>query len=198
MTFQAFILQRIKTGETSLTLTVLSCEHGKQRIKAKGALAPRSPLIGILDLMHQVELRLAPCRDNSMPYLGEATLLCSFPAIRLDYARMCAACYFLETVAASLEERDPSPEIYGLLSKALHYLNEKKPSISLLQRFESRLVSILGFGGERSSAPDHPQPFDALAQHIPYRQASRLVTLRQNLAKAISEEPPRSVEPHKE
>jgi DNA repair protein RecO (recombination protein O) len=140
----AIVLRRARLTETSLIVTWLTPEYGRIKTVAKGALRPKSRLAGILDLFHLCEIQYQPSRTSDLHGLREALLVNAFPGVRTEFPRISLGAYAVELIERCTESDYPVPEIFGLLERALVFLNSNPASQRALLHFESELVRLLG------------------------------------------------------
>lgn len=140
----AILIGRTHYSETTLIVHWCSAELGLFRTMAKGALRPKSPFTGQLDLFITSEIIHSPGRNSDLHTLIEAHWSNPRLGLRSSYGRVLAATYLVKLVALVVEPHAPIPEIHELLTKALDYLNDRDPSRALIERFELRLAEDLG------------------------------------------------------
>lgn len=140
----AILLRKTKLTETSLVLSWLTRDAGRLKTVAKGARSARSRFAGMLDLFYECEIQIARSRKSELHILREAVLREPFANLRLDYARVLVAGYFVELLELVTELEHPSPELFDLLQRALHYLNTKEPDQRGVEHFEKELARLLG------------------------------------------------------
>jgi DNA repair protein RecO len=141
---EAILIGRTRYAETSIIVQWCSPGIGLFRTIAKGALRPKSPLSGVLDLFVSVELRFVPSKSSDLHTLAEARWTNPRLGLRESYGRVLAATYLVKLITLVAETGSPIPEIHDLLVKALDYLAAKDPVPALITRFEHRLAEILG------------------------------------------------------
>ncbi|MBV8376295.1 MAG: DNA repair protein RecO, partial [Verrucomicrobia bacterium] len=117
------LLRRFRHSDTSLILTWFTDLHGKTKTIAKGALRPSSVFAGKLDLFYHCDLLLTYSRKTDLHLLREVSIKDTFEKIRTDYLKTSAASYFVELIEKVTELDHPAPELYGLLLRALGYLD---------------------------------------------------------------------------
>jgi DNA repair protein RecO (recombination protein O) len=145
------IIRRTALTETSLIVHWCCEEHGIVKTVAKGARRPKSPFAGKLDLFYRCEAEIHPARSGDLHILREVALLQPRLGLRRSYLQTLAAAHFVKLVERVSEPETPLPEISGLLERALDYLDGAEISWRAVERFETRLASILGIG--RHDAP---------------------------------------------
>ncbi len=143
------VLRQTRYSDTSLITSWLTAEHGKVRTIAKGALRPKSPLFGKLDLFFHAELLWSPSRRSDLHVLREVRVIEAYPEIRASYARTLAASYFAELLDEAVEPEHPVPELYQLLLRAMGYLNARLPDRRAVMFFERELCRHLGVDADR-------------------------------------------------
>ncbi|MFM2169400.1 MAG: repair protein RecO [Verrucomicrobiota bacterium] len=153
---EAILIGRQRQTETSLIVEWCCAELGIFKTVAKGALRPKSPFAGMLDLFVTCELRFVPGKSSDLGILSEASWTNPRLGLRTSYGRVLAATYLVKLVAQVAERHAPLPEVQPLLVKALDYLAEKDPSPALVRRFEQRLAEALGIlpEGDQSLAAE--------------------------------------------
>jgi DNA repair protein RecO (recombination protein O) len=144
---RAILLRRSRFSDTSLIISWLSPERGHVKTIAKGALRPRSPFAGRLDLFYECEIGYVLSRKSDLHTLREIQILDSFEQIRSSWMKTRVASYFAELADLASEPEHPAHELYSLLRAALAYVNEKEASSRLLLRFERKLAESMGIGG---------------------------------------------------
>lgn len=141
---RAIVLRRQRLTETSLIVSWLSPEVGRFKTVAKGALRPRNPLGGVLDLFHHCEIQFQRSRSGELHTLREAVLLDGFPGVRTQMTRVGLAAYGVELIERSTERETPMPEIFDLLHRVLRFLDAQPASQKALRHLEAELTRVLG------------------------------------------------------
>jgi DNA repair protein RecO (recombination protein O) len=149
---EAIIISRTRYSETTLIVQWCCPELGLFRTIAKGALRPKSPFAGTLDLFVSAEIRFARAKKGDLHTLAEARWTNPRLGLRQSYGRVLAAAYLVKLIALVVEPHAPIRGIYELLAKALNYLNDHDPGRSFVERFELRLAEDLGLVGDGVSA----------------------------------------------
>ncbi|MFZ4764917.1 MAG: DNA repair protein RecO [Roseimicrobium sp.] len=142
----AILINCSRLTETSLIVHWCSAEFGLIKTVAKGALRPKSPLAGRLDLFVTCEVVVARSARSDLHQLQEAQLTESRLPLRESYLRVLAATYFCKLVELVAERETPLGPVHELLRLSLDYLSGHEPSERLVHRYESRLCSELGLG----------------------------------------------------
>lgn len=145
---EAILINRMLHRETSLIVSWCAPEAGIFRTLARGALRPKSPFAGRLDLFVSAEVRFVRSRISDLHTLAEVQWIDARLRLRDNYGRVLAATYFARLIAQIAEREAPIPALYDLLKKALDFLTTRNPSTALVDRFEHRLALELGVAGE--------------------------------------------------
>ncbi|MFZ1641433.1 MAG: DNA repair protein RecO [Candidatus Contendobacter sp.] len=138
----AFILHRRPYRDTSLLLEVLGRDHGRLGLVARGAVAPRSRLKGLLQ----------PFAPLLLSWTGEselATLTAAEDAgrpIPLPPNRVLAGLYVNELLLRLLPRLVPHPGLFAAYETLLAELAAAPGEEPPLRRFEKRLLDELGYG----------------------------------------------------
>jgi DNA repair protein RecO (recombination protein O) len=138
------VLRRVRFSDSSLIVSWLTDRHGRLKTIAKGALRPKSPFAGRLDLFFQCDLLLSQSRRSDLHVLREVAVRTTFDQIRKDYLKTRVASYFVELIEEVTECDHPVTDIYQLFQRALEYLNSKTPEPRGILFFESELCKCLG------------------------------------------------------
>lgn len=138
----AFVLHRRPYRNTSLLLEVLSRDHGRVALVARGVRAPRSRLKGLLQ----------PFVPLLLSWSGRSELMTLSTAeeegnpIPLPAARLLSGLYVNELLVRLLQPYDPYPGLFEPYSQALEGLAGMASVEEVLRVFEKRLLAELGYG----------------------------------------------------
>ncbi|MFZ4597997.1 MAG: DNA repair protein RecO [Terrimicrobiaceae bacterium] len=144
------MIRRHAWSDTSLITTWLTPHEGKIRLMAKGARRPASPFAGKLDLFFHAEVAYVASRSTSLHTLREIRLISPFDAAAVPFANVFLCGYFAELTDLSTESGNPSPEMFGLLTRAIEHLRTKAASMRALEHFENEFCRVLGVLDETS------------------------------------------------
>ena len=142
----AILINRNRLTETSLIVHWCSAEAGLFKTVAKGALRPKSPFAGRLDLFVTCDVVLVRSPRTDLHILKEVHLTGPRLQLRDSYRRVLAASYFSKLVEMVAERETPLAGVHELLRLSLDYLNAHEPTVRLIHRFENRLCAELGLG----------------------------------------------------
>ncbi len=139
----AFVLHARPWRETSLLVEVLSADHGRLGLVARGVQGTkRHPLRAALQPLQHI--RLEADMRGELARLVSAEPLDAAP--RLGGEAALAAFYLNELVLRLVQRHDPQPELYAAYALARARLDGKDPLAWTLRRFERDLLMALGLG----------------------------------------------------
>jgi len=137
----AYILHHRPFRDSSQILDIVSRDHGKVSLVARGSRGSKSRLAGLLRPFLPLKVSWVARSDLGTLTGAEAA---GNPAGILGDA-MLSAFYVNELLLNFLHRHDPQPEIYGLYSEVISVLGST-PSIAVtLRSFELELLSLLGY-----------------------------------------------------
>jgi DNA repair protein RecO (recombination protein O) len=163
-TVRGYIIGRMPFGNTSLIVRCLSQQAGRITFMAKGALRPKSPFAGLLDLFYLADFLYQPARTGDMHSLREIKLIEAHLGLRRSYANLMAAQYFALLIETATETATPIEAEYHLYAKALTYLSEIDITWRAIARFEQRILTLAGVA---HTDHDLPQAFRTLHHQVP-------------------------------
>lgn len=147
---RGIVLRYVNYRETSRILTLFSRELGKITVSGKGCLRPKSRERAATEMFTLGEYTLS--ERTGRYYLNSACIENAFYNLRLDIDRLALAAYFAELCESVLNEEEPQPELFDLLSSMMGALCNDKASLELIRFFfEVKSMDLLGFRPEVSS-----------------------------------------------
>lgn len=163
LTIQAIVLRVTDYNDRDALLTVLSRNHGKLTIKARGLRRKNSPLIAPCQLLAYGEFTLFEYRG--MYTINEAQSLELFMPLRRDLTKLSLGTYFAQAAEVISQEDLPNPELQSLLLNclfALSKLNEDEQKVKAV--FEMRAACLAGYMpdlfGCHACGSQNPDRFD--------------------------------------
>lgn len=120
---EGIILRSLEYSDTSQILTVLTPEHGKVGIMAKGVRRRKNPYQGCIDVPNHLELVYYRKSNDQLGILREVSLITHFPQIRQDLEKSFAAMYCIEMIRKASLENDVNEKLFYLLRYGLYKLN---------------------------------------------------------------------------
>lgn len=137
----SYVLHTQPYKETSLLVEVLTRDHGRFTLVARGARRPRSDLRGLLlpfqplqlSWFGKSELRTLHVADwrGGVPQFAGERLVCGY--------------YLNELVLRLAPRDDPAPELFKLYDRGVRTLAGDETFSNVLRRFELDLLALLGY-----------------------------------------------------
>ncbi|GAB5409212.1 MAG: hypothetical protein BalsKO_15770 [Balneolaceae bacterium] len=143
---QAIILRTVDYQESSKILTVLSKEHGKIALIARGVKKPKSKLSGIIDLGNILDVVYYYKSTRGVQSLTEASISYSNHNFRIDFERAAILYATLELTGQLVHENEVNNTVFNFLSKFIRWIGEEeiiKPAIFCYVQI--RCAELCGF-----------------------------------------------------
>lgn len=145
---RGIILRTYPLTESSLIVRWISEEHGRISTVAKGARRDKSSLRGKLDLFFECEFSFRTSLRSDLHQLSEVKILKSRSALRLDYAKLKQASYWVNILEATTEVETPLESLYDLSVEYLDALLQNPFSPIMPLALELRWLSEMGWAPE--------------------------------------------------
>lgn len=174
----AYVLHARPWRETSLLVEVLSLEHGRLGLLARGVQGPKKQALRAA-LQPLQAIRFDAQQSGELAQLRRAESQDVAP--RLHGHAMLAGFYINELVMRLTPRQDPVPELYSAYGELRGQLDQEQALAWSLRRFERDLLEALGFGFDWSCAADG-EPIDPAARYRldPLQGPLRLLSERNN------------------
>jgi DNA repair protein RecO (recombination protein O) len=143
-TATGLVLRTRLLTETSLIVHWLTPGLGRLATAAKGALRPKSPFRGKLDLFYRADFSFSRSRRSDLHTLREVNLHETYPVLRQELASLRQACYCAVLIEQATETETPLPAVFDLMLGLLRYLGTHAAQPQAVFAFELRLLSELG------------------------------------------------------
>lgn len=144
LTIRAIVLRVTDYNDRDALLTVLSRDHGKLTIKARGLRRKNSPLTAPCQLLAYGEFTLFEYRG--MYTINEAHSIELFRNLRRDLTKLSLGTYFAQVTEVISQEDLPNPELQSLLLNSLYALSQLQlPEILVKAAFEMRAACLAGY-----------------------------------------------------
>lgn len=158
----AILIRSTRLTDTSLIVHWFTESEGLVKTVAKGALRPKSPFAGKLDLFFSGEIGVARARKGELHILREVAITNWREGLRRTYDSALMAGYFCQLVEAAVEPGHADPEMHDLLRRGLDHLDTEDASLRAMYHFEKQLAGVLGISGGKG--PMHEMLRDHLGQ----------------------------------
>lgn len=166
ITTEAVLLRRREIRETSLLLTCLTRSAGKITGLLKGVRGPRGTVDGYLEPFTVQTIVFYERTRADVDLITQADLREPFLGIRRDLAKTAYASYFCEVADHGCALRDPHPEVYDLLVRALEALQEGPYPGQIARIFEARWLAAAGVLPDPAALPLSKGAAISLAQAL--------------------------------
>jgi DNA repair protein RecO (recombination protein O) len=176
-----YLLHHRPWRDTSRILEVLTREHGRLTLFARGVRTPRARLAPVLQPFQL--LLLSWSGRGEAPWLTTAE--CAQPAAALPPGAVLAAFYLNELLLRLTTRHDALPELFDHYHDTLARLRLGAPLEPTLRRFERRLLSLLGYGLELATEAHTGVPLEP-DRYYDFRPGQGLVPARAGSARALA------------
>ena len=169
LNIQGIVLRVTDYNDRDALLTVLSRNHGKLTVKARGLRRKNSPLVAPCQLLAYADFTLFEYRN--MYTINEAHSIELFTPLRRDLTRLALGTYFAQVAEIISQEDLPNPELQSLVLNslfALSKLNLPEPLVKSV--FELRAACLAGYTpdlyGCHICGSQKPERFDLAAGQL--------------------------------
>lgn len=138
---QAVVLGSHKFGEADKVVILLTRDHGKIRAVAKGVRKTKSSIGARLEPMSIIEVSMRAGRE--LDTVDQVRLLSPLNGVRGDFDRIRQGLSMIETLDKVTPDREPVPQHFELLTRALRFLDDRWSPL-LLSSFFWRVIQIEG------------------------------------------------------
>lgn len=144
LTVQALVLRVTDYNDRDALLTLLTRNHGKLTVKARGLRRKNSPLVAPCQLLAFGEFTLFEYRG--MYTVNEANSIELFSELRRDLTKLSLGTYFAQAAEVIAQEDLPNPELLSLVLNCLYGLSKLGLSEQLVKAvFEMRSACLAGY-----------------------------------------------------
>ena len=169
LTVRAIVLRVTDYNDRDALLTVLTRNHGKLTIKARGLRRKNSPLIAPCQLLAYGEFTLFEYKGQYT--INEAHSLELFTPLRRDLTKLSLGTYFAQAGEVLSQEDLPNPELQSLLLNCLYALCRLPiPEAQVKAVFELRIAVMGGYAPDMQGCfycqSDTPDRFNLSQGHL--------------------------------
>ena len=144
LTIRGLVTRVTAYNDTDALLTVLSSEHGKLTVKARGLRRKNSPLTAPCQLLAYAEFTLFEYRG--MYTVNEAHSIELFTGLRRDLFKLSLATYFAQVCDVISQEDIANPKLLSLILNSLYVMDKLNLSLSQIKAvFELRCACFAGY-----------------------------------------------------
>jgi len=144
LTVQGLVMRVTAYNETDAILTLLTRNHGKLSVKARGLRRKNSPLTAPCQLLAFGEFTLF--ENRGMYSINEAHSIELFQNLRKDIVKLSLGTYFLQVAEVICQEDIPNPELQSLVLNCLYALSKLNVHLYQVKAvFELRSMCLAGY-----------------------------------------------------
>ena len=141
---KGLVLRVTPYNDTDALLSVLTPNHGKLTMKARGLRRKNSPLVAPCQLLAYADFVLFEYRN--MYTINEAHSIELFSGLRKDLQKLSLGSYFAQAAETMSQEDLPNPELLSLVLNCLHGLAKLDlPELQVKAVFELRSACLSGY-----------------------------------------------------
>lgn len=158
LTTRGLVLRVTAYNDTDSLLTLLTPNHGKLTVKARGLRRKNSPLTAPCQLLAYGEYTLFEYRN--MYTVNEANSIELFASLHRDLQKLSLGTYFAQASELLSQEDLPNPELLSLVLNCLHALSKMDVPESLIKAvFELRGACLAGYAPDLYGCHKCGNPF---------------------------------------
>lgn len=155
---QGLVLRVTAYNDTDALLTLLTKQHGKITVKARGLRRKNSPLIAPCQLLALGEYILFEYRG--MYVINEAYSIELFQQLRKDLSKLSLGTYFAQVADIISQEDIPTPELLSLVLNCLYALSKLDITEKAIKAvFELRCACLAGYEPDLHGCHHCAEPF---------------------------------------
>lgn len=142
---RAIVLSRVNYGEADRILQIITPDHGKMGVIARGVRREKSKLAGGIELLAECELTLHQGKGD-LALVTSSRLETFYGHILEDYDKLQFAYYILKDISKYAEQLT-EPELYDITKISLSHLNEKVIGERVVELwYRLQMAILLGAG----------------------------------------------------
>lgn len=144
LTIQGLVLRVTDYNDRDALLQILTRDHGRLTVKARGLRRKNSPLIAPCQLLAYGEFVIFENRGYYT--INEARSLELFQELRRDLNKLSLGTYFAQTAEVVSQEDLPNPDLLSLVLNSLYALSRlQHPEALIKAAFELRVACMAGY-----------------------------------------------------
>lgn len=142
---EAFAIRKIPFRETSWLVTLFTRDAGKIKGISKGVRKIKSKLLSAFEPLTYLNVVFYERVKSNLHLISDASVLDHHDKIRKSFSSLTYASYFAELIDELVDEHDPQPAVFELLTSVIHELEKPGPAYDVLARaFEYKLLELVG------------------------------------------------------
>lgn len=138
-----FIIRRRNVGESDKYVTILTRNHGKIEVLAKGIKKLSSRRASNLELLNKISFQAVSKTSNTRSVLADVELISSHVDLKKSLAKMRDLFLICELILSLCPYQQKQEEIFRLLEESLRKMKEN--ILGSMEDFQKELLVILGY-----------------------------------------------------
>src|SRR5690554_1291232 len=144
---QIIILRCIDYQESSRIITVLSKEHGKVALIARGAKKPKNKLAGVIEVGNILDVVYYYKASRNVHTLSEASISYQSLSFRKDFEKASVLYASLELISQLVHENQENVEIFTFTNLLIQWMGDNEHfDVAIFPYIQIRLAQLVGFG----------------------------------------------------
>ena len=144
---RAIILRSVDYQESSKIITVLSQEHGKIALIARGARKPKSKLAGSIEVGNIIDAVYYYKSTRGVQSLTESSVAYASLSFRMDIEKAAILYAVLELAAQLVHDNEVNDQVFAFLNTFIQWLGEEEEvDPGLFPYVQVRCATICGIG----------------------------------------------------
>ncbi|MFS0786287.1 DNA repair protein RecO [Shouchella sp. 1P09AA] len=139
---EGIILKTIDYGESNKIATVLTKDHGKITLMAKGAKKPNSRYAAVMQPF--VHGSFVYFKGNGLPTISQGEIIKSFKHVHFDLFKAAYAAYITELMDKLTEERKPYLFLFDWLYLSIEQIDKGQDPEIIARIIDLKMLSIAG------------------------------------------------------
>jgi DNA repair protein RecO (recombination protein O) len=176
-----YLLHHRPWRDTSRILEVLTREHGRLTLFARGVRGPQAKLAPVLQPFQPLLLSFSGRGDAATLTQAERAESCA----PLPPAALLSGFYLNELLLKLTTRHDPQPELFDHYHRTLSTLRGGAPLAPALRLFEKELLEVLGYGLDLANEAQGDRPIEPQG-HYEFRPDAGLVAVAPGHAGALA------------
>jgi DNA repair protein RecO (recombination protein O) len=148
-----FIIRRRNIFEADKYITILTRNHGKIEVLAKGVRKLSSRRAPQLELLNKISFQAVSRTDNSRMVLAEVELLSSHIELKNSLVNIKDLFLICELILSLCPYHQKQEEIFHLLEKSLRKMKEN--ILDSIENFQKELLIVLGYWDQNRAFVNH-------------------------------------------
>jgi len=161
---EGIVLARRSYSEADRIISIITKDHGRVVVLAKGVRRPTSRKRGHIEVFSQIKFQAA--HGKGLDILTEAETIDNFGEVRRDLKRAALAYFFMEVIGRTTHEGEAHPELYSHILENLRTLKSENKLRTLKNNFIVEALISLGFWPKGQSLPNPESKLQEITERV--------------------------------